>query len=194
MELNIKTIKTILSLLDEMMDYGITVTYLGEFNHEIIKIFTAMAEDKMEKRFEEKSTRKVVYHALVETLQNMNKHSDELSDDGNIGKGLFFIGKKEEIYYIITSNRVTAKKKESMIKAIQQVNCASREQLKAMYKEQLVKGKLSEKGGAGLGLIDIVRKTGEKIEYQFLPLENDNWFFIFKIEINPAKLKDKDNE
>lgn len=194
MDLNIKTIKTILSLLDEMIDYGITVTYLGEFNHEIIKIFTAMAEDKMEKRFEEKSTRKVVYHALVETLQNMNKHSDELSDDGNIGKGLFFIGKKEDIYYIITSNRITAGKKESMIKAIQQVNNASKEELKNMYKEQLVKGKLSEKGGAGLGLIDIARKTGEKIEYQFLPLEDDNWFFIFKIEINPQKLKEKEND
>jgi hypothetical protein len=26
-------------------------------------------------------------------------------------------------------------------------------------------GSLSEKGGAGLGLIDIARKTGEKLEY-----------------------------
>ena len=56
-----------------------------------------------------------------------------------------------------------------------------------MYKRQIKDGRLSEKGGAGLGLIDIARKTGETLNYQFLPLDEDNYFFILKVEINAKK-------
>lgn len=183
MDLYVSFLKSVLSLFDEMKDNGISLVYLGEFNHEIIKMFTNMAEETMDMNSEEKAIKKKVYHTMVETLQNMNKHSDEISDSANIGKGLFFIGKKDETYYIITSNRITDTKMNMMRKAIDQVNSMNKEELKELYKKQLKEGTISDKGGAGLGLIDIARKTGEKIEYQFLPLDND-WFFIFKVEIN----------
>ena len=56
-----------------------------------------------------------------------------------------------------------------------------------MYKKQIKEGKISEKGGAGLGLIDIARKTEEPLEYQFLQLDQDTFFFILKVEINAKK-------
>lgn len=188
MKLHVSFIKSVLSLFDEMRDNGISLVYLGEFNHEIIKMFTNMAEDKMDRYSEEKTTRRKVYHAMIETLQNMNKHSDEISDHKSVGKGLFFIGKKDDTYYIITSNKITEAKMENMREAIVEVNNSSKEELKEMYKQQLKEGSISDKGGAGLGLIDIARKTGEKIDYQFLPMEEDEWFFIFKVEINAAKI------
>lgn len=49
---------------------------------------------------------------MVETIQNMNKHSDGAI--GNIGNGLFVIGKKEDTYYIITSNKVSAERMEGI--------------------------------------------------------------------------------
>ena len=39
-------------------------------------------------------------------------------------------------------------------------------------------GELSSKGGAGLGLIDIAKKTGNKFEYHFLPIDDNFSFFI----------------
>jgi len=188
MDLHISFIKSVLSLFDEMRDNGISLVYLGEFNHEIIKMFTNMAEESMDRHSEERAIKKKVYHTMIETLQNMNKHSDEITDHKSIGKGLFFIGKKEETYYIITSNRITEEKKETMKSAIDEVNSLNKDELKELFKKQLKEGTISDKGGAGLGLIDIARKTGEKIEYQFLPLDENNWFFIFKVEINAAKI------
>jgi len=47
-----------------------------------------------------------------------------------------------------------------------------------LYKQQIKEGKLSEKGGAGLGFIDIAKKSGNKIEYQFKELTDDRFFFI----------------
>ncbi len=127
---------------------------------------------------------------MVETLQNMNKHSDELAQDSNqqIGKGLFMIGKKEETYFIITSNRISKEKRPALEAALDQVNNATKDELKQMYKTQIKEGTISSRGGAGLGLIDIARKTDEPIDYQFLPLEENAFFFLLKVEINSAKI------
>ncbi len=186
MNLTFNFIKSISNIYDEMMDNGFSLVYLGEFSHEITKMFTAMAESDMEKHSEERSVQRKVYHVMVETLQNMNKHSDELQEK-NVGNGLFIIGKKHDTYYVITSNRVAKKHKDRLEQSLITVNNASIDELKEMYKKQIKEGRISEKGGAGLGLIDIARKTGEPINFQFLPLDDDYFFFILKVEINAKK-------
>ncbi len=184
MQLNVSFIKSVLTLYDELRTNGISLVYLGEFNHQITKMFTSMADNEMDRQEEEKSVRRKVYHSMVETLQNMNKHSDEIEEHYNIGKGFFMIGKKDDIYYIITSNKVAKEKVPILTSAIEEVNTATMAELKAMYKKQLREGKLSTKGGAGLGLIDIARKTGQKLAYEFIPLDPDSYFFILKVEID----------
>jgi hypothetical protein len=186
MNLTFNFIKSVSNIYDEMLDNGFSLVYLGEFSHEITKMFTSMAESDMEKQSEEKSVQRKVYHVMVETLQNMNKHSDEIRG-GNIGSGLFIIGKKDETYYIITSNKVATRHREALENSIISVNKASKEELKEMYKKQIREGNISSKGGAGLGLIDIARKTGEILNYQFLQIDSENYYFILKVEINAKK-------
>lgn len=169
-----------------MIENGFSLVYLGEFSHDITKMFTSMAESDMEKNSEERSVQRKVYHVMVETLQNMNKHSDEIKER-NIGNGLFIIGKKHDTYYVITSNKVAKNHKDHLERALISVNSASPQELKEMYKRQIKDGSLSNKGGAGLGLIDIARKTGETLNYQFLQLDEENFFFILKVEINSKK-------
>ncbi|MBK6265813.1 hypothetical protein JKA74_12285 [Marivirga sp. S37H4] len=190
MDLNVNFIKSVLSLFSEMQGNGISLVYLGEFNHEITKMFTSMAESDMDRKNEDRYVKKRVYHVMVETLQNMNKHSDEITDT-QIGNGLFIIGSKEDIYYVITSNKVARSKVDGLRTAIDEVNAASAEELKKMYMTQIKHGKLSDKGGAGLGLIDIARKTGEQLVYKFLPIDEEFDLFILKVEINGEKIKDE---
>lgn len=190
MDLNVNFIKSVLSLFSEMQGNGISLVYLGEFNHEITKMFTSMAESDMDRKNEDRYVKKRVYHVMVETLQNMNKHSDEISGT-QIGNGLFVIGSKGDIYYVITSNKVARNKVDGLRSAIDEVNAASPEELKKMYMQQIKHGKLSDKGGAGLGLIDIARKTGEQLVYKFLPIDEEFDLFILKVEINGEKIKDE---
>ncbi len=194
MKLELGSIKSILTLYDELLHNGISLVYLGEFTHEITKMFTAMSEHEMDRLSEEKSTKRKVYHSMIEILQNMNKHSDEIVEEGNIGKGLFMIGRNSERYYIITSNKVHRDKVPILEQAIREVNDASPDELNLMYKKQLKEGNLSIKQGAGLGLIDIVRKTQQKLQYQFIPLDDkDRLFFILKVEISKIKKNEEQN-
>ena len=187
-KLNVGFIKSVLNVYDEMSENGISIVYLGEFHHQITKMFISMAEEDMDRKDEKRSTIKKVYSVMVETLQNMAKHSDEIADKYNIGKGLFMIGKKDDSYFVITSNKVSNARKLELQKNVEQVNAANREELKQMYKEQITRGKLSEKGGAGLGLIEIARRTRNKLIYQFLPRDEKSYFFILKVEINASKI------
>jgi len=183
MDLNVSFIKSVLNLYDELLTNGISLVYLGEFNHQITKMFTTMADNEMSRNDAHKSTRRKVYHSMVETLQNMNKHSDEIAEQNNIGKGLFLIGQKDTLYYIITANKVSKDKVAILTNAIEEVNNSSPEELKLMYKKQLKEGTLSEKQGAGLGLIDIARKSTRELHYQFIPMDENFSFFILKVEI-----------
>ena len=184
MKLDVSFIKSVVTLYDELRTNGISLVFLGEFNHEITKMFTTMSERELGRKREEKSTTRKVYHVMVETLQNISKHSDDITGiENNIGNGLFLIGQKDNIYYVITSNRVANPKMESIEAAIKQVNSLNKEELNTLFKKTMKEGKISDKGGAGLGLIDIARKTGNKLEHEFLPLDNEYSLFILKVEI-----------
>ena len=188
MQLNASFIKSVLNIWDEMAMSGTNLVYMGQFNQEITKTFTKMAESDMDRNDEDRSVKRKVYHVMVETLQNLNKHSDEMSESSGegfdlVGNGMFMIGKKKGTYYVITANKVTEDKCMDLQLAVDQVNYSSKEELKEMYKKQIKGGEISDRGGAGLGLIDIARKTGERIEYQFLPHNEGQMLFIMKVEI-----------
>lgn len=182
MELDINFMHNVLALYDELIENGISVVYIGKFTHQVIKLFTEKNEEDMESFNEQKHIRRRVHHSLVEILQNMQKHSTEFQSEFNLVNGLFMIGRKDGIYYIMTANKVTEADVEPLTKAIESVNNATEEELNAMHKKQLREGKISERGGAGLGLIDIARKTDGKIEYLFIPV-NGTKYFILKVEI-----------
>ncbi len=184
MKLDAEFMQAVLNLYDALIENGIYVVYIGKFNQRITKFFSEMVESELEKECDNKITRRRVYHTIVEILQNMQRHADELGE----GSGLFMIGRKNHIYYIITSNKVLKSNVPKIKSTLDQINNATKEQLKEMYKKQLVEGRLSEKGGAGLGLIDIARKTDTKYEYLFIPINFELDYFVLKIEIDRVKI------
>jgi len=57
-----------------------------------------------------------------------------------------------------------------------------------LYKQVLTNGQVSDKGGGGLGIIDIAKKSGEKLDYGFMPVDDFNSFFSLNVSI-PNKIK-----
>ena len=148
-----------------------------------------MAEADMEKKAVDNVTRRRVYHAMIEILQNMSRHSDEISESSHVGKGLFMIGKKSEKYFIITSNKIKNKNIPNLQKSIELINNSSPDQLNVMYSTQLSGGTISPKGGAGLGLIDIARKTSKALRFNFIPINSYYSYFVLKVVIDKRKIR-----
>ena len=57
-------------------------------------------------------------------------------------------------------------------------------ELKAHYLETVGSTELSEKGGAGLGIIEIARKSGGKIFNDFQKISETHSFFTLSVIIN----------
>jgi hypothetical protein len=174
-------IQTILS--DEMISHGFPLVYKGPLSHETMKFFTHMAEERITRRCADPSVTRKVFHVMVEMLQNVTRHSADTDDQGS-GNGIFVIGERKDYYYIITGNTVLSQEVRELEDSIESLNLLSRDELNDLHKQQIMAGDISLKGGAGLGLIDILRKTGEKYAYQFIRLDNNYHFFVLKATVH----------
>ena len=164
---------------------GLMLAYEGEVNQQLTKAFSSMAEMNLEKEAEEFSVRRKVFHIMVECLQNVSKHSDNKNGEAvNPGSGIFLVGRGDDHYNITTGNVISNDKIDFVRDLIEEVNQMNKEEVKAFYKKMLRETSLSDKAGAGLGFIDMIKKTGSKIDYHFEPLNDKTSYFLYKVRIN----------
>lgn len=186
---NVDYMKLIYQFHEDMIKHNFTLVYEGEITHQITKAFTSLAETNMDKLSEDTTVKKKVFHVMVECLQNLSKHAEEFepSSGGYAGNGIFIVGKlgdENGDYHIITGNAVDNSKVDDLKALLDKINELDKDGLKELFKKQMREGSLSEKGGAGLGLIDIARKTGEKLEYHFHSIDEANSFFLLRTRIS----------
>lgn len=172
-----------------MKAHEITLVYEGDITHQITKAFTSLTESNMAKEEESNSVQKKVFHVMVECLQNISKHADSFGSDDFLfaGRGIFMVSKGDLEYHVTTGNVIEDSKIEELSKILDHINSLDKEGLKQLYKTQMREGRLSEKGGAGLGFIDIARKTGRKLEYHFLPIDEKTHFFVLTSTISRSE-------
>lgn len=158
----------------------ITMAYEGEISHQIIKTFTSLARSGMYKENVPSPTIRTVFHVMVELMQNASRYADKLEDEQSTkkGKGIFMLSRDHDGYYVICGNIVNKDKCRTLERQINYVNSLDVQDLKEVFMNQIKEGSLSDRGGAGLGLIDVRRKTDRELEYHFLPVSDDKSFFL----------------
>jgi hypothetical protein len=163
-----------------MKTHEISLVYEGEITHQITKAFTSLTESNMAREEESGQVQRKVFHVMVECLQNISKHAEDFGTNDFLysGRGIFMVSKGETEYTVTTGNAVDNSKIDDMKAMLEKINSMDKEELNELYKKQIKEGRLSEKGGAGLGFIDIKRKTGKRLEYHFLPIDDDISFFL----------------
>jgi hypothetical protein len=168
-----------------MVSQNLILVYEGEFTQEITKAVLAMAERNLDSLGEEVNTKKKVFNVMVECLQNICKHSDIVISQQERG-AIFMIGREDDYYAIMSGNFILAENVEILEGRLHHINTLDKEGLKNLYKDLIKNNELSDKGGAGLGFVDIARKSGQKLEYVFTPVNETYSFFAFKTKIARA--------
>ena len=100
------------------------------------------------------------------------------------------IGKHDNEYIITTGNPIGNDKVPGLNGKLEQINGLDKEGLKALYKDIIKNGDLSDKGGAGLGFVDMARKSGQKLEFDFEKINDKVSFFSLKTTISRANIND----
>ncbi len=167
-----------------MIEKNFSIVYEGEITQRLIKHFASLAQKNLEEANEISSVRKRVFHVMVEFLQNITKHNtDRTLEEGIAGSGIFIVGKHENVYTITTGNTIKNENIVSLKMMLENINKLDKDGIKELYMKKLKESRLSEKGGAGLGFIDIAKKTGEKLEFHFERIDDKSSFFILRTKI-----------
>ena len=172
--------KYIFDLHQSMLDHNLILVYEGEFTQEITKSVLAMAERNMDSSGEESSIKRKVFNVMVECLQNIVKHADDVEKNSS---AVFMVGKQENEYIIISGNPITNDNIPALKEKIDKINSLDKDGLKSLYKDIIRNTEISDKGGAGLGFVDMARKSGNKLEYDFIPTDDAVSFFCLKSSI-----------
>ena len=156
--------------------------YQGLFDQDMIKSVLSVTEKKLIQDNADENIRKKLFNIMVEGLQNICKHQLKSEDPSQFP--FLVIGKDPEAYNVVTGNMIAIDKTDTVSKKLDHINSLNKDELKEHYKQARLNSVISEVGGAGLGFIDMARKSGNKLEYKFYPVNKDYSFFILYSKVN----------
>lgn len=155
-----------------------------EFTEEIIRI----VEKNIEKSEEPNAFRNKVSFLIAEAFQNIVKHAD-IDDKTAANKiGIFTIRNIGNTYYIGSANLIENSNIDYISSKLLEINSSDKDSLKEQYLKIMNNNEFSDKGGAGLGLIQIANKSGNQIEYDFEKIDEKYSLFYLQIKLKSKKV------
>ena len=183
MEQNKNKLDFVYQLYTHLSNFNLSYIYKGDFSDHLNETILSLAETNMQIVNEPSSLKKKVFFIMVESLQNITRHTESSEQVGNDSSSLFIIQRKDKDYYITSGNLIDIDKVSPLIGKLEKVNSLDPESLKNYYREVLDMGEISSKGGAGLGLIEMARKSGNKLAFDFSPVTDKKSFFYFQSKV-----------
>jgi hypothetical protein len=119
--------------------------------------------------------RKRLFMFVLESLQNVSRHSDR---SHHADMSLVVYSKTNNGYSVTTGNVLPADSINDLKQKLDMINNLEPNEIRKVYRQMLSTAELSNKGGAGLGLIEMAKITGNKLDYDFVPIGNDYSYFI----------------
>jgi hypothetical protein len=188
-ETTIMSLNNVYNLYRTMEEENVILSFKGIVTAELLTSLLNIMEVKMESMHEEPRVRKKVFNVLVECLQNLYHHVDEgpvpiTREHLERKSAMVLIGKERNQFIIRTGNYIDRYKVEGLKERLNKINSMDKEDLKTYYQQSLSSSVVSSKGTAGLGMIDIARKSGNKLEYDFLKINEETSFFCLNVKID----------
>jgi hypothetical protein len=156
-------------------DINVVIHYTGVMNHGFSNTLTSRVELNVEEAVQNKQSQKRFFSVFVEVMQNILIHSTPDSE-GDVHAGMTIYLQNGKICGRF-SNIVKKSQSKQLLERYKLCNGLDRVALKQMYMDRMVKGNLSEKGGAGLGVITIVLRSKNISDVKAYELDNEHDVF-----------------
>ena len=176
--------QNVLGIFNTMVNENIVYIFHGEFNFTMVDTLLTDIKRELAQSNTDRSTQKKTYKVLVECLENAYRHSVENKPPAK-GKqeGIFLLTRTNEGYGIIVGNTIKNEEIETLTQKLEEANSMDPDALKQKYRSMIKNSVISEKGGAGLGIMDIAIKSGSQLLYNFDKHTENTTFFTLEIQI-----------
>lgn len=176
-----------LEIHEYMNEKNIIMSFMGELTHQVTTSLLKNLKDSMSYSNVDLLTQKRLYGIIVECLDNISKHWAAIDLQKVMGRStppIFMLSKKDTCYYIVTGNHVSNDQVGTLATKIEMVNSLDKKGLQDFYRQTLAKESPLTRDNAGLGIIDIALKSGNKLEYEFRPVSDQVSFYVIQARIS----------
>ncbi len=169
----------VFDLFEDMQRNNLNYIYRGLFTQSITDNILLLTETSLNSVGENEKIKKRIFTILVEGLQNVTRHQEIDGENVSLDQaGIFIIQNQGDKYYITTGNPILKVNIPTLTRQLEKINSLDAVALKDFYKEVLNDNIISNKGGAGLGLIEMARKSGNKLDFDFSDI-NDSYSYFY---------------
>jgi hypothetical protein len=179
-------IRAVYELFCNLHKDNLSFIYQGTFNDEITGRIIDISEYNIQNQFEENRISHKVSFLLAECFQNVIKHAENtaLKIANPEQTGIFITRNIGKSYYISSANLIENKEIPNLKHKLEQINNMTPEDLKKLYINVLSNQEFNSRGGAGLGLIEMARKSGQKLDFDFEQVDQTFSYFYLQIKLN----------
>lgn len=170
--------KKILEKFKKEEGVAVIMRHCGIFSEDLIISLAESSEELLISYNEKKDLIRRMFSILLEGLGNIRKHGESNSE--GIQNGIFIFAKDPNGYKILLGNLIQNSLINQMVHLLDHLNSLSENEIKERFTDVLSKSILANKGGSGLGFINIKMKSKSKLNYEFYPINKD--YSLFSID------------
>jgi hypothetical protein len=168
--------------LKECEKENIILCFQGDFNQDLVNAILLLAERRPDMQSTSTQIRARVFSVMVECMQNIRKYGAP-ADQSELKPGIVIVCVENGNYSLKTGNFITTAEVAPLKSRLDKIKALNKDELKALHKSVLSETQLSDKSGAGLGLISIARKS-ESFDYRFKEVDGATSFYSLDINIS----------
>jgi hypothetical protein len=176
--------KTIIQLERIMSENNIYLIWLGHISPDVGKEVLTFTETKFEEEDIESSLRRRVFSILVEILENVSKYSPGKEFEEKYGMPVAMIRLEDKIYSVTTGNLILNSDVEHLKEKLDSINTFNKMGLKELFNKSLSEQTLISDSTENMGLIDMARKSGRKLKYQFEKINDLYSYFTLTVNVD----------
>jgi hypothetical protein len=178
--------KTITELFHRFRSQESTFCYRGAFSEQFTSTILDISAGSTYRT--SGNVNKKVSFLLVECFQNIIKHGESAEMESMEDDGIFTFRINKDGVVINSINHLLREETAALQDWVDKVNSLDSASLKELYLKQLNQNEMSSKSGAGLGLIELARKSGQKLVYEFENLNSKYARFHQQVSFVPGEL------
>lgn len=159
-------------------DNKILLTFSGTFTHSFLVKIGETLKAKLAIFKVDRNTELKIFSIVIEQCQNIIFYSaDHTTGNEMMGTGTITVGMENGHFFVACGNKIPNSNVEQLRSKLLPLQTMTKEELKLYYKERRRQDADADSKGAGLGFIEIARKTSRAIEFAFNRLDDKNSFF-----------------
>jgi hypothetical protein len=166
---------------EKMMKERLMFVYRGVVTTENSVPLLILLEKEMENSEFGFLGRKRLFMFVLESLQNVSRHSHK---SNHADMSMVVYSKTDNGYTVTTGNVLHETAVEQLRNRLEEINNLDQDAIREVYRKMLSSAELSNKGGAGLGLIEMAKKTGNKLDYDFVRIDDEFSYFVLSKTID----------